>query len=71
MDIGNRPHKFSLSGHIHSAPSRMVNQINLGVDSPLNFNRPFGKPIHIDELVEYLDYINPQLEDLFQKERGA
>src|SRR5690606_33871108 len=60
MEIGNRPNKMSISGHIHSTPSRMLNQVNVGVDSPLNFNRPFGQPIHVDELVEYLNYINPQ-----------
>lgn len=69
MDIGHRPNKFSISGHIHSTPSRKLNQINIGVDSPFNHNRPFGKPVHSDELVEHLNIINPQLEELFQKER--
>lgn len=70
MEIGMRPKKYSLSGHIHSTPSRMLNQINAGVDSPLNFNRPFGQPILMDELLAYLDYINPKVEEQFQLERG-
>ncbi|MBM7598178.1 calcineurin-like phosphoesterase family protein [Virgibacillus halotolerans] len=70
MEIGMRPRKFSLHGHIHSTPSNMLNQVNLGVDSPLNFNRRFGQPISEHELVEYLDYINPLVESEFQKERS-
>lgn len=70
MEIGNRPRIWSLHGHIHSQESKMLNQINLCVDSPLNFNRPFGQPIHIDELIAYLDYLTPQIEAEFKKERG-
>lgn len=70
MAIGMRPRKYSISGHIHSTPSNMLNQINVGVDSPLNFNRPFGQPISLDELITYLDYLTPKIEKEFKKERG-
>jgi len=70
MEIGNRPRNFNISGHIHAQPSRMLNQVNVGVDSPLNFNRPFGQPISQDELIAHLDYINPKVEEQFHIERG-
>lgn len=70
MEIGNRPRIWSLHGHIHGHQSKMLNQINLCIDSPLNFNRPFGQPISLDELVTYLDYLTPQIEDKFKEERG-
>lgn len=70
LEIGNRVKNFNISGHIHGYPSRMLNQINVGIDSPLNFDRPFGQPIHIDELITYLDYVTPQIEEMFHKERG-
>lgn len=69
MEIGLRPNKFSLHGHIHSIPSRMLNQINVGVDSPLSFGKPFGQPISEEELITYLDHINPIIKEEFQKER--
>ena len=69
MDIGLRPNKYSLHGHIHSLESRMLNQVNLCVDSPLNFDRPFGQPISEEELIAYLDHINPLVDEEFQKER--
>lgn len=70
MEIGNRPRSFSISGHIHSTPSRLLTQVNVGIDSPLNFNRPFSQPISLDELITYLDYINPKIEEIFKLERG-
>lgn len=77
MEIGNRPRNFSIHGHIHSQSSRMLNQINVGIDSPLNcidgFNiTKFGQPISlVDDLIPYLNYINPKVEELFQQERGV
>lgn len=70
MEIGMRPRLFSLHGHIHSQESKMLNQINLCVDSPLNFNRKFGQPIKLEELISYLDYLTPKIEKEFKKERG-
>ncbi|MEK4025277.1 metallophosphoesterase [Sporosarcina sp. FSL W7-1283] len=70
MELGNRARLWSLSGHIHSAPNKMKNQINVGVDSPLNFGREFGQPIHLDELLNYMDHVLPEIEQVFLKERG-
>lgn len=71
MDIGNRPRNFSIHGHLHGHPSRMYNQINIGVDSKLarQLNKPFGTPISLNELVEYLHEVNPLVEAEFLKER--
>ena len=72
IEIGNRPRLFSVHGHVHSesTKSNYLNQINVGVDSPLNFGREFGQPISEEELIEYMDYISPQIEELFHKERS-
>lgn len=70
MEVGMRPRLWSLHGHIHSHPSKMLNQVNLCIDSPLNFNRPFGQPISLEELVVYLDNLTPQIEAEFKRERG-
>lgn len=43
MDIGERPNLFNIHGHIHSQPSRLRNQINVGVDQ--DWDLPFGQPI--------------------------
>lgn len=43
MDIGERPNLFNIHGHIHSEPSRLRNQINVGVDQ--DWGLPFGQPI--------------------------
>src|SRR5690625_1168301 len=71
IDTGYRPRIFSLHGHIHGSQSKMLNQVNLCVDSPLNFGREFGKPISEEELINYLDYINPKIEEKFHREREA
>lgn len=49
MDIGERPNLFNIHGHIHSEPSRLRNQINVGVDQ--DWGLPFGQPIP-KEMVE-------------------
>lgn len=71
MDIGNRPRNFSISGHIHSQENKMLNQINIGVDSPLakRIDNPFGTPISLDRLMEHLQEINPLIEKKFLEER--
>lgn len=33
IEIGLTPNTYSIGGHIHSNPSRMINQINVGIDS--------------------------------------
>lgn len=55
LEIGLRPHKWSIHGHIHSEASTWNNQLNVGVDSVLLRDRAFGSPIHIDELLEIMD----------------
>lgn len=73
MEIGNRPRLFNVSGHIHSEPSTYLNQLNVGCDSPTPFikNREFSQPISEEELIEYMDYISPEIERLFHEERQA
>lgn len=48
LEIGCRKNIFNFHGHIHSNPSRLPNQINLGVD--VDWGLPFGQPIP-DELI--------------------
>lgn len=49
MDIGERPNLFNIHGHIHGMPSRLRNQINVGIDQ--DWGLPFGQPIP-KEMVE-------------------
>jgi calcineurin-like phosphoesterase family protein len=72
MEIGLRPRKWSIGGHIHSEPSRYINQINVGVDSPLELirSKPFGTPISLDELIEHMDSLTPEIEEYYTKLRG-
>lgn len=71
MEIGLRPRKWSISGHIHEDLNREMNQINVGVDSPhyIVTSRPFGEPIPMDELVEHLCEATPIIEDMWQERR--
>ena len=72
MNIGMRSRKFSISGHIHSTPSVEVNQINVGVDSPLfkRKGKDFGKPVSLEELIWHMECSNLHVEHLFREERG-
>lgn len=70
LDIGNRPRMFSLHGHIHNHSSEKLNQINLCIDSPVDFNREFGAPIPMEALIEHIEKINPLIEKAFTQERG-
>lgn len=57
MEIGLRERKWSIHGHIHSQPSSYANQINVGIDSPFMnevMNVPFGQPVELDRVVQYL-----------------
>ncbi|GLO66283.1 hypothetical protein [Oceanobacillus kimchii] len=69
MEIGIRPNKFSIHGHLHSQPSNMLNQINVGVDSLIFKHKKFGELITQDELVENMEIRNPFVENLFQEQR--
>lgn len=66
MEIGLRMRKFSICGHIHDVESTMINQINVGVDSPFtkSLGKPFGTPIHIDELRLEMERINQEMDIL-------
>lgn len=72
MEIGIRPKKWSLHSHIHSQPSKMMNQLNLGVDSQLNqlLNKPFGQLFTDEDIMTLVDMREKQIEELFLKERG-
>ncbi len=61
MEIGERERKFSISGHIHEEKNTWINQINVGVDSPLLAkNRDSGYGYLIDEegLLAHMQRIN-------------
>lgn len=72
MEIGIRPRKWSVSGHIHSQPSTYINQLNVGIDSSLmkQLGKKFGEPVSMDELVNYMDSITPEIEQYYSKLRG-
>lgn len=55
MGIGERPNKWSIHGHIHSTPSAYKNQINVGLDSILIADQPFGKLWTMDEIENYME----------------
>ncbi|OMD76903.1 metallophosphoesterase [Paenibacillus odorifer] len=55
IEIGLTPNAYSIHGHIHERPSRLVNQINVGVDS--DFTREvvgFGNLIPEELVLEEL-----------------
>lgn len=73
MEIGIRPRKFSIHGHIHSHPSQYINQLNVGVDSNLMlevFELKHGQPVSLEQLLEHMNKVTPIIEDMFKKERG-
>lgn len=72
MEIGLRPRKWSISGHIHSMTSTYKNQLNVGVDSHLTrlLTNKFGQPISMDNLIKYMDKITPEIENYYSKLRG-
>ena len=43
LEIGVRKKYFNIHGHIHENPSRLPNQLNVGVD--VDWGLPFGTPI--------------------------
>lgn len=61
MEIGERPNKWSIHGHIHSIPSRYRNQLNVGIDSPYLQGKPFGTLVTEDEMVTYMQEQNEYL----------
>lgn len=72
LEIGIRPRKYSISGHIHSQPNKLINQLNVGVDSNLMLNvfkLKHGQPVSFEQLLNYIDKIEPVIEEKFLKER--
>ena len=56
MLIGCRKKLFSIHGHVHSDDLLSPDCINVGLDSQFSkaLGKPFGIPIHIDELIPVL-----------------
>lgn len=69
MEIGLRPRKWSIHGHIHSEQSSYENQINVGVDSPHFKHKPFGELITIEELFRVMEERTPAIEQKFLEQR--
>jgi calcineurin-like phosphoesterase family protein len=69
FEIGLRPRKWSVCGHIHNHKSTWDNQINVGVDSPHFKHKPFGELITIEELYEVMMERLPSIEERYLKQR--
>ena len=67
--IGCRPRLFNLHGHLHSYDTEALNHLNIGVDSTFakTLDAPFGAPIPLDIVVEYLKTLNPMIEQEFEE----
>lgn len=65
FEIGLRPRKWSIHGHIHGNESNWLNQINVGVDSPHFKHKPFAELITMDELFEVMVERLPEIEERF------
>ena len=65
LEIGLRPRKWSIHGHIHGNESTWDNQINVGVDSPHFKHKPFGELITIDELYNVMAERLPAIEERY------
>lgn len=70
FEIGLRPRKWSIHGHIHSNKSTWDNQINVGVDSPHFSKSNFGELIEIDELYELMMKRLPSIEERYIRLRS-
>lgn len=69
MEIGLRPRKWSIHGHIHGLASNWENQVNVGVDSPHFKKEKFGQLIDFEELMAVMDERTPYIEEMFFKRR--
>lgn len=70
MEIGHRPCKYSIHGHIHCNESSYVSQVNVGVDSPHLKDHPFGQPISEKQLLDILNEREVLVQQKFRAERG-
>lgn len=71
LEIGLRPRKWSIHGHIHSEESAWENQINVGVDSPHFKHKPFGELITIDEVFEVMEQRLPSIEERYINQKRS
>lgn len=69
FEIGLRPRKWSIHGHIHGMESTWDNQINVGVDSPHFKHKPFGELITIEELYEVMEKRLPSIEERYMNQK--
>ncbi len=73
LEIGLRPKKYSIHGHIHSSFSSYLNQINVGVDSPLFYDNDlhnglnFGEPVSLDMLLEQIKILDTHVRYEWEK----
>lgn len=71
FEIGERPQYFNISGHIHNQPSRLINQLNVGVDSELMShyyqlsNKPFGTPVPFEFLLGIASTVNETMREKY------
>lgn len=69
LEIGLRPRKWSIHGHIHDNESTWDNQINVGVDGPHFKHKPFGELITIDELYNVMLERLPAIEERYMNQK--
>lgn len=69
LEIGLRPRKWSIHGHIHGSESTWDNQINVGVDSPHFKHKPFGELVTIDELYDVMVERLPSIEERYLNQK--
>ncbi len=69
FEIGLRPRKWSIHGHLHDKESSWDNQINVGVDSPHFKHKPFGELITIDELYDVMMERLPSIEERYLNQK--
>lgn len=75
LEIGFRPKKYSIHGHIHSNYSSFLNQVNVGVDSPLFYGKEqrkgeelsFGEPVSLDLLLEKIKFFDTYVRHEWEK----
>ena len=69
MEIGERPNKISIHGHIHNQPSQHRNQLNVGVDSLIFKDKvPFGQPIPFELIHQMSKKISSELSKSYSQQ---
>lgn len=73
LAMGERPFLFSIHGHIHSNPSELINQINVGVDSQFMLDYqvknelPFGTPVDLETIMGHIGKVNEIISERYKK----